>query len=114
MSNYRVKFCCIDQGGYCLNGQHDLLVFDEKTPYHGEIAFDPDDGTIFRVTVQSELPPHDLVSNAGLVVEYAPVQIAGKSYVCPSRSISVLSAHTPNLTVCMHRRTHIRGRRKPF
>jgi hypothetical protein len=79
-SNYRVKFCCI-VSSYDTNGQPDLQVFDEKAPYHGEIAFDPNDGTIFRMTMQAELPPHDLVSNSGLVVEYAPVEIAGRSYV---------------------------------
>jgi hypothetical protein len=92
-SNYRVQFCCV-LNGFNSDNTPDLQIFDEKSAYHGEIAFDPADGTILRVTLQAELPPHELVSNAGLMVEYAPVEIAGKSYVCPARSISILSAHT--------------------
>jgi hypothetical protein len=92
-SNYRVQFCCV-LNGFNSDSTPDLQIFDEKSSYHGEIAFDPADGTILRVTLQAELPPHELVSNAGLMVEYAPVEIAGKSYVCPARSVSVLAAHT--------------------
>jgi hypothetical protein len=111
-SNYRVKFCCI-VSSYDTNGQPDLQVFDEKAPYHGEIAFDPNDGTIFRMTMQAELPPHDLVSNSGLVVEYAPVEIAGRSYVCPIRSISVLAAHVAQ-PHGMFAQTNYRGPTKTF
>jgi len=92
-SNYRVQFCCV-LNGFNSDNTPELQIFDEKSGYHGEIAFDPADGTIFRVTLQAEMPPHELVSNAGLVVKYAPVEIAGKSYFCPARSISVLAAHT--------------------
>jgi hypothetical protein len=91
-SNYRVQFCCV-LNGFNSDNTPDLQVFDEKSAYHGEIAFDPADGTILRMSLQAELPAHGLVSNAGMVVEYAQVEIGGKSYICPSRSVSVLSAH---------------------
>lgn len=111
-SNYRVQFCCV-VNGFNSDNTPDLQVFDEKSAYHGEIAFDPADGTILRMTLQAELHPHELVSNAGLVVEYAPVEIAGKSYVCPSRSISVLEAHTAQLHG-MYSKTNYQGPSKTF
>jgi hypothetical protein len=111
-SNYRVKFCCI-LNSYDANGQPELQVFDEKAAYHGEIAFDPADGTILRITLQAELPPHDLVPIAGLLVEYAPVEIAGKSYVCPARSISVLAAHTAQ-PHGMYSKANYQGNSKTF
>ena len=92
-SNYRVKFCCV-ANGFNPDGQADLKIFDEQSADHGEITFDPSDGTIYRMTLQAELPAGGLVSNAGLVVEYSSVEIAGKGYICPSRSVSVLAAHT--------------------
>ncbi len=92
-SNYRVKFCCI-VNGYSASGQPDLLPFDEQSAYHGEIAFDPSNGTILRLTIRAELPLNGLVSNAGVVMEYAPFEIGGRNYICPARSISLLEAHT--------------------
>jgi hypothetical protein len=91
-SNYRVQFCCIVQS-YDVSGQPELKPFDEQTSYHGEIAFDPSDGTIFRMMLASDLPAHELVATAGMIVEYAPADIGGKSFVCPAKSISILEAH---------------------
>lgn len=92
-SNYRVKFCCI-VNGYDASGKPDLLPFDEQSAYRGEIAFDPSNGTILRLTIRAELPVNGLVSNAGVVMEYAPFEIGGRNYICPARSISLLEAHT--------------------
>jgi hypothetical protein len=111
-SNYRVQFCCV-VNGFNSDNTPDLQVFDVKTSYHGEIAFDPADGTILRMTLQAELPPHGLVSNAGMVVEYAPVEIGGKRYICPSRSISVLAAHTAQ-PHGMYSKTNFQGPSKTF
>jgi hypothetical protein len=111
-SNYRVQFCCV-MNGFNSDNTPDLKIFDEKAAYHGEIAFDPADGTILRVTLQAELPPHDLVPNAGLMVEYAPVEIAGKNYVCPARSVSVLAAHTAQ-PHGMYSRANFQGPSKTF
>ncbi|MDE3186901.1 MAG: hypothetical protein KGM96_05165 [Acidobacteriota bacterium] len=91
-SHYRVRFCCIVDG-FAADGQANMQVFDELAGYHGEIAFNPADGSILRITVEAEMPSQELVPNAGIVIDYSPVQIGGKSYVCPERSVSLLSAH---------------------
>jgi hypothetical protein len=92
-SNYRVRFCCLVQG-YTSTGLPDLQPFDERAAYHGEIAFDPSTGAILRIAMEAEMPSNGLVSRAGMLIEYGPVEIAGKSFICPSKSVSLLTAHT--------------------
>ena len=91
-SNYRVQFCCV-VNGYDANGQADMQVFNERASYQGEIAFNPGDGAILRMTLQAELPPTGLVPHAGIALDYGIVEIGGKSYICPEHSVSVLAAH---------------------
>jgi hypothetical protein len=94
-SNYKVQFCCISGGvDENIGGQSDWRVFSELAAYHGEIAFEPANGAILRMTLEAEMPPNEIVSKASMLVEYGPVQIGGKSYVCPTKSVSILSAHT--------------------
>ncbi|MGA9463926.1 MAG: hypothetical protein WBV28_14135 [Terracidiphilus sp.] len=111
-SNYRVKFCCV-VNGFNADGQADLQPFDERSSYKGEIAFDAADGSIYRMTLEAALPGRELVSNAGMVVEYAPVDIGGKNYICPVRSVSVLGAHVyqPH---GMYAKTNFQGPSKTF
>ena len=40
------------------------------------------------------MPPKGLVPSAGIAIDYGPVEIAGKSYIGPIRSVSQLTAHT--------------------
>ena len=92
-SSYHVKFCCVPNG-YADTGQPDLQAFDERSSYHGEITFDPADGSILRITLEAEMPSKGLVPNAGIAIEYGPVEIGGRSYICPVSSVSILQAHT--------------------
>ena len=94
-SDYKVQFCCISDGiDLNASGQAVWQVFSELAAYHGEIAFDPVTGAILRMTMEAEMPPNEVVSTAGMYVEYAPVEIGGKTYICPVKSVSILKAHT--------------------
>jgi hypothetical protein len=57
--------------------------------YHGEIAIDPADGSILRLTVVAELKPDNPMTNAGLLVDYGPVEFGGVTYICPVRSLAL-------------------------
>jgi hypothetical protein len=59
------------------------------TGYHGEVAIDPETGTIMRVTVQADMPIDSLISRGDVMVEYGPVRIGDKTYTCPIRSVSI-------------------------
>ena len=88
-SNYMVRFCCVDS---VIVDVYDS-VFHELAAYHGENAFDPASGAILRLTMEAEMPPNEVVSAAGMLVEYGPVEIGGKTYICPLKSVSNLMAH---------------------
>jgi hypothetical protein len=64
---------------------------DLQTPsaYHGELTIDPASGAILRVTIEAELTADDPVTRAALMVEYGPVEIGGKTFICPIRSVAL-------------------------
>jgi hypothetical protein len=84
-SHYRVEFCCVpgDQGSG---------IFRQFSGYHGEIAVDPENGAILRLTVEADLKRSDPLVRSDIMVEYAPVEIGGRSYVCPVKSVSITLA----------------------
>jgi VWFA-related protein len=85
-SHYQVTYCCIPRVA------EDDYAFEQIAGYHGEMAVDPANGTILRLTVQAELKPTDPISRADLVVEYGPVEIGGRTYVAPAKSVSISNA----------------------
>jgi VWFA-related protein len=73
--------------GYLAN---DLVFpFSEKVPFHGELGVDPASGAILRLTVQADLEPRLPLDRSGVMVEYTPVVIGEKTYICPARSVSI-------------------------
>jgi hypothetical protein len=111
-SHYNVQFCCVADG-FSTDGSPIKRVFGEKDAYHGEIAFDPASGAILRISMEAEMPEGELVSRADILVEYRPTDIAGKSYVCPARSVSILLAHTAQQTGAFSQ-SHYKGAAKTY
>jgi hypothetical protein len=85
-STYNVKYCCF------LGDDQVMHDFKVVPAYHGEIAIDPDNGAVFRLVVKCDLEPGLQVSRAEVVVEYSQVEIGGKTFICPTKSISVTTA----------------------
>jgi VWFA-related protein len=85
-SHYEVNYCCVAQqaGSAAAN----VRPFRQFTAYHGEIAVDPATGIIRRLVLQAELKSDDPITRADILVDYGPVDIAGRAYICPLRSIS--------------------------
>jgi hypothetical protein len=81
-SHYEVSYCCIP-------GKGRKPVFQQFPGYHGEMAIDPADGTILRITLQADFKTRSPVVRADIMVEYGSVEIGGKTYICPLRSISL-------------------------
>ena len=82
-AHYSVDFCCFLQN---VQGSRS---FHSVPGYHGEIAVDPADGTIYRLTLVADLNPADPVWVSDILVEYGSVEIGGKNYVCPLKSVSL-------------------------
>jgi VWFA-related protein len=86
-SHYDVRFCCvIQQHGF------ELSVLSERAGYHGEIAIDPDTGTILRISLIADLDSGSPIAGASTLVEYGPAEIGGKPFICPVRGIAVARA----------------------
>jgi hypothetical protein len=61
--------------------------------YHGEIAVNPADGTIMRLTLVADLKSGDPIIKADLMVEYGSVELGGKTYICPVKSVALSLDH---------------------
>jgi len=61
--------------------------------YHGEIAVNPADGSVLRLTMVADLKPDDPVVKADLMVEYGPVELGGRTYICPVKSVALSLDH---------------------
>lgn len=55
--------------------------------YHGEIVVDPASGAVMRLSMQADMDPLSSISRADILVEYGPVEIGGRTYVCPVSSV---------------------------
>lgn len=62
--------------------------------YHGEIAIDPANGTILRITLQADLSDDDPMKRADLMVEYGRVEIGKQSYICPVRTVAMTESYS--------------------
>lgn len=89
-SHYRVNYCCV--AGNDPGDPTQWAPLDRIVGYRGEIAVDPHEGSILRLTVQADLRPSDPISRADIMVEYGPVEIGGQSYICATRSVALSSA----------------------
>jgi len=56
--------------------------------YHGEIAIEPATGSVLRLSAVAEMaPPHQMIEDA-ILVEYAPVEIGDRTYICPVHGVA--------------------------
>ena len=86
-SRYEVWGCCLPDG----DGTNR---FDVIAPYHGEISIDPASGAVVRLEAIADLGPFAPIRRSDIVVEYRPVEIGGKTYVCPVKSVSVMTSRS--------------------
>jgi hypothetical protein len=93
--HYNVVHCCL------VNGK----TFLTSPRYLGELTIDARTGAILRLTMESEpgwiretnLNPVLPVEGAAMMVEYGPVEIGGRRYVCPHRSVVIIRVRTVSI-----------------
>jgi VWFA-related protein len=81
-SHFEVKYCCLPDG----DGTSE---FQKLSAYHGEIAIDPVSGSILRLVAESDLKPSLPLARSDILVDYGPVEIGEKTYICPVKSVSI-------------------------
>ncbi len=65
--------------------------YREKPAYHGTISIDPATGAVMRLTIQAELSGADPLLLAETMVQYGPVTIGDRQFICPVRSLAISS-----------------------
>jgi hypothetical protein len=105
-SHYRVDYCCIVakagvnmRGGsrHPNNGAPPPTNLDDdpdthfhRLPaYHGSLTIDPATGAILRITVQADLDIDLPVTRADILIEYGPVVIGERRFICPLISLAL-------------------------
>ncbi|MGB7546153.1 MAG: VWA domain-containing protein [Terracidiphilus sp.] len=107
-SHYAVSYCClVDQQlagrvqfGYSGRNRSaqqmaniprtdQYRTFSETPGYHGAISIDPATGAVLRITIEAELSNGDPLMRAGTMVEYGPVTIGDRHFICPLRSLAI-------------------------
>jgi len=79
---FSAEFCCL---AYDFNS----VPFKKPAPFHGEIAVDPSSGAILRLTIQADLEWRLPLERSDVMVEYRPVVKGIRTFICPSRSVSI-------------------------
>jgi VWFA-related protein len=64
--------------------------------YHGELEVDPATGEILRLSVIADMMPPRQAIRAAIMVEFAPVTIGNRTYVCPLRGVAFSRFPIPN------------------
>ncbi len=82
-SRYEVQLCCLPDG----DGSQS---FQRYAAYHVDIAIDPASGVILRLQFRDDLQSTTPETRSDIMIEYGPVGIGGKTYFCPSRSVSIV------------------------
>jgi VWFA-related protein len=67
--------------------------YSERPGYHGTISVDPATGAVMRLTIQAELSSGDPLSLAETMVQYGPVTIGERQFICPVKSLAISSEH---------------------
>ncbi len=81
-----LTYCCLPQG----NG---ATPYQNKADTYGEFAVNPATGAIMRIVISADLNeernPDVPLIRSQLMVEYGPVELGGKTYICPQRSVEI-------------------------
>ena len=92
-SRFQVEFCCGSPG----RPGEERPINTVTTPYKGQLFLDVESGMVVRATWQAFNIPADFPTRqSNTLVEYGNIEIAGKSYVCPLKSITLSEIMVPH------------------
>jgi VWFA-related protein len=77
------------EGGCCLPDGEGENLFRRQSGYRDEITINPSDGTIFRLLQKFKMQGFVPMDRDEVMIDYGPVTIGGKAYLCPTRSVSL-------------------------
>jgi hypothetical protein len=83
-------------GGCCLPDGEGTNAFRTPATYRGEIEIDPASGALLRLDLEAYLKSTTPLVRSDVMIEYGPVEIGGKTYICPLRSVSISRVRSVN------------------
>ncbi|MGA9243438.1 MAG: VWA domain-containing protein, partial [Silvibacterium sp.] len=86
-SRYETWGCCLPDG----DGAND---FDMIVPYHGEVAIEPLSGAVVRLVAMADLGAFTPLLRSDIAVAYGRIELGGKTYICPVKSVSVMTSRS--------------------
>jgi hypothetical protein len=92
-SHYLVDFCCYTMP----EDEAPELEFRDHPAYHGEIVLSSDSGSVLRITIEADLDTSAPILASQLAVQYDDVEIGGRSYLCPVRSVAMTALHNSKM-----------------
>jgi hypothetical protein len=98
-SHYYVYANSIDDFTVGASTSHE---YHELAGYHGEIAVDPASGAIRRIVLEADLAPDDPFVRSAIVVKYGAVEIGGKSFICPVKSVALSLVRSSGASTAQH------------
>jgi len=86
-SLHQVWLCCLPDG----DGKEAFLRYAR---FHEEIGIDPESGAILRFKLHGDLKSTTPIARSDIMIDYGPVEIGGKTYICPQRSVTIMRARS--------------------
>ncbi len=90
-SGPELTYCCLPEGD-------GTTPYQNKADTYGEFAVSPDTGAIMRIVINADLneerDPDVPLIRSQLMIEYGPVELGGKTYICPQRSAEISRGRT--------------------
>jgi VWFA-related protein len=77
------------EGGCCLPDDEGQDPYRIQAGYRAEISVDPENGAVLRLQLQFDLHNYVPMDLDEIMIDYGPVEIGGKTHICPLRSVSV-------------------------
>ena len=75
-------------------GGNGTSAFEGLAAYHGEIVIDPASGAVLRLEVEADLKGFTPLHRSDIMITYGPVEIGGKTFICPLRSVAITRARS--------------------
>jgi hypothetical protein len=70
-------------------GKSHYSVDGQFPAYRGEITLDPSNGTVLRLMLRADPHSSSPLLIADFVIEYGPVELGGKTYICPLKGVAI-------------------------